>query len=243
MRPLTKTSQDGELYSRPMTVVENIESAIGIGIEAIRVRIKEENPQSESYLKSESLVYLFREARRNRDDAMANLLATELLIRCESILQSKLTKVGNRLHEDILAEFAVILANDDDSELDYYEVRFNHAFRTHRLGIVRTEVKRCQKVENQTFMASANDEEEEFHSDEPIYAPTESDELIRSEVLDRLPPEIQKAVVLREMGYAIESRDSSEDTVATICGVRERTIHNWIKKAQSILKSHSKEST
>jgi len=243
IRPLTKTSKGGEVYSRPKSVEENIESAIGLGIEAIKARLKEEKSTSKDYVKSESLVYLFREARRNRDDAMANMLATALLTRCESVLKSKLTKVSNRLHEDILAEFAVLLANDGDSELDYYEVRFNHAFRTHRLEMVRTEVRRCKKVETQTFGASTVDDDEDFHSDEPISDPTESDELIRSELLDELPPEIQRAVVLREMGYPIESKDSSKDTVATLCGVSERTIHNWIGKAKNILKAHCKEST
>lgn len=242
IRPLTKTSKDGEVYSRPKTVEKNIKSAIGLGIEVIKARLKEEKPRSENYLKSECLVYLFREARSSLDDVMANLLATALLTRCERILHSKLTKVSNRLHEDILADFAVILVNDSSSELDYYEVRFNHAFRTHRLEIVRTEVNRCEKVEAQKFGSSTNDDEEEVHSDEPSCQPKESDKLIRNELLDQLPPKIQKAVVLREMGYPIESNDPSEDTVATLCGVRERTIHNWIKKAQKILPNPSKES-
>ena len=242
IRPLTKISKDGEVYSRPRGVEENIESAVRLGIEAIKARLKEEKPDSENYLKSECLVYLFREARSRRDDAMTNLLATALLTRCERILQSKLPKASEHFREDILAEFAVILANDSSNELDYYEVRFNDAFRTHRIGMVKKEIQRCKKVETQTFGTSTNDDEEEVHSDEPSCRPTESDDLIRNELLDQLPPDIQKAVVLCEMGYPIESNNPSKDTVAKLCGVSERTIHNWIKRAQMILPNPSKES-
>lgn len=242
IKPLTKTSKDGKVYSRPRLVKENIESAIGLGIEAIKARLKEGNPDSESYLRSECLVYLFREARSRRDDAMANLLAMALLTRCEAILRSKLTNVSKRLNEEILADFAVLLANDGSNKLDYYEIRFNHAFRAHRLEMVRTEVNRCKKVGTYKLEANADSDEDGFQTDEPSCNPIVCDELIRNELLEQLPPEIRKAIVLREMGYPIESNDSTEDTVATLCGVSERTIHNWIKKAQAILLNPSKES-
>lgn len=243
IKPLTKISKTGEVYSRPRRVEENIESAVGLGIEAIKARLKEDNPDSENFLKSESLVYLFREALSRCDDVMTNVIATELLTRCERILRSKLSKSSEHFREDILSDFAVILANDSSNKLDYYEVRFNLAFRTHRLGMVRKEVERCEKIATKTFGTSTNDNEKETRSDEPICRPIESDDLIRDELLDQLPPDIQKAVVLREMGYPIESNDLSEKTVATLCGVSERTIHNWIKKAQKILPNPNKEST
>lgn len=242
IRQLTKTSKVGEVYSRPKSVEKNIESAIGLGIEAIKARLKDDKPASEEYLKSESLVYLFREARNRRDDAMMNLLATALLDRCDRILQAKLPKSSDHLREDILAEFAVILANDTNNELDFYEARFNRAFRMHRLGCVKKEIKQRERFETTAFGTTTNEDQEVVHSNEPQRRPTESEELIRSELLDLLPPEIQKAVVLREMGYPIESNYPSEETVATLCGVTERTIHNWIKKAQNMLKAPSKES-
>ncbi len=241
IKPLTKVTKEGKLYSRPRKVEDNIQSAIGLGIEAIRTRLNEVDPGADEFLKSECLVHLFRESRDKCDDTMSNLLAKALLIRCEVVLQSK---VSARLHEDILQEFALILASDSNDELDYYECRFNSAFRTHWLGIVRTEANRRKKVETRVFESAASDtDDEDAHTDEPSCRPTESDDLVRDELLDRLPPDIRKAVVLREMGYEIESPDPTADTVATRCGVTGRTIHNWLNKAKEILPNSSKEST
>lgn len=241
-KPLTKTSRDRKVYSRPKSIEENIESAIGLGIEAIKARLKQVNPPSEDYLKSESLIYLFREARNRRDDAMMNLLAAALLGRCDHILKAKLPNSIDHFREDVLAEFSVILANDANEELDFYEVRFNLAFRRHRLSCIKKEINQRERFETTAFGTTTNEDQEVVHSNEPQRRPTESEDLSRSELLDQLPPEIQKAVVLREMGYPIESNNPSEKTVATLCGVTERTIHNRIKKAQNILIATSKES-
>ncbi len=112
IKPLTKVSKDGEVYSRPQEVEESIKSALGLDIEAIRARLREGDTNVGEYLNSECLVYLFREAREKGDDAMVNLIATALLSRCETILLSKRSKVSARFHDDILAEFACLLAND-----------------------------------------------------------------------------------------------------------------------------------
>lgn len=244
IKPLTKVSKDGEVYSRPQEVVENIASALGLGLDAIRARLKEDDANADGYLKSECLVYLFREARDKGDDAMFNLIATALLSRCETILLSKRSNTSVRLHDDILAEFACLLANESSQQLDYYECRFNRAFRMHRLEMVRKEAKRCKKVETRAFGSSTSDaDDEETHADEPACRSRESDDLARRELLDQLPPDLRKAVVLCEMGYPIESKDPSKDTVATLCGVSERTIHNWLKRAKVILPNPTKEST
>lgn len=241
IKPLTKKNKKGDVYTRPKTVEENIESAIGLDIESIRARLKEEKSDSENYLKSECLVYLFRESRIRHDNAMINLLATALLARCDLILKAKLPQFSEQLREDILAEFAEILADGTNNNLDYYEVRFNRAFRTHRLEKTRTEINQNKRFVPTAFGTTMSDDQEEAHSDEPLIQPTESDNLIKQELLDQLPTQIQKAVVLRSMGYPIESNDPTENTVAKLCGVSARTIHNWITEAQNILNTVNKE--
>lgn len=239
IRPLTKVSQEGEVYSRPEGVEENVAGALGLGIEAIRARLKA-GSDSDEYLASECLVFLFREARANNDDNMCDLIARAILNRCENILRRR---VSPQLLDDILGEFAVLLANDADEELDYFECRFNNAFRTYRLSRVRTDARRRERVETRAFGSTASDDDEDtIQGNEPECRATEAEDLERCELLDQLPDDVRKAVILREMGYPIESEDPSEESVATLCRVSGRTIHNWLNRAKAILANTSKES-
>lgn len=64
----------------------------------------------------------------------------------------------------------------------------------------------------------------------------------RNELLDALPADIRRAVVLcHEMGYEEESVDPTKITAATLCGVTGRTIRSRIRQAAAYLAQFNQE--
>ena len=137
-QPLTKLNKSGALCRRRQSRRTSMEAErlrrhdTGGGLLFI-------DQQCAEYLKSECLVHLIRELTRRNATETRNAIVLVLLDRCDNILKSKID--GSRaergsLGDDILHDFALVLASDDDenpAELDYFECRFNHAFRSFRI--------------------------------------------------------------------------------------------------------------
>jgi hypothetical protein len=86
-------------------------------------------PSYAEYLPSECLVHLIREAKRRGDDAARDALLPLPLARCDANLNAKVDgQIAGavQLREDILGDFAELLAIDgsaeDRHELDFFEV-------------------------------------------------------------------------------------------------------------------------
>jgi hypothetical protein len=248
-KPLTKISKNtGNPYRRPPLVEHSIDEALAQDPETIGKRLLVTDRDSAEYLTSECLVHLFREAFRGGDEATRNRLATVLLQRCEAILKQKFPDAAlDYLREEVLGMFAEILASDgcegNPDELDYFECKFNCAFRSLRIDLLRSEEKRRERFQqlHRPSSASREDEDNEDCDYGPCCRAEQGDGLAREEVLNVLPPEVRKAVLLREMGYDDESENSEERTIATICGVTGRTIRNRFKQARIILKRLNQE--
>ena len=250
-KPLTKISKKtGNRYTRPPSIERTIDGALGQNPETIGRRLLVTDRDSPEYLTSECVVHLFRNSLRRGDNAMPNTLARVLLQRCEAILKQKIPegKYPNAefLREEVLGRFAVILASegcgDDPDELDFYECRFNSAFRSLRIDLIRSEGTQRKRFISFPRPSSDSDEEDEEETEEgPRCRATQGDGLAREDVLNALPPEVRKAVLLCEMGYDVESEDPNKETAATICEVTGRTIRNRLKQARDILKRLNQE--
>lgn len=240
-RPLTKLTKTGTLYTRPAPVEANIDEASAQDLPTLSRRAQVTEPDSSDYLRSECLVHLIRDSIRRGDSAMQSTLLPILLGRCEANLRAKVPRsVANadHLHDEVLSEFALILAKggstEDEGELDYYECKFNHAFRTLRISVLRREQSNTDGVVPLLGNAGEPDDELARRVVEALQSPaTQADGLMLDELLDALPPEERKAVVLRfVMGHDIESTDKKQPTVAKICGVSGRTIGKRLERAR-----------
>jgi len=135
-------------------------------------------------------------------------------------------------------EFALILAQggspEDKGELDYYECKFNHAFRTLRINVLRREQGETNRAVPLPENAGAPDDDVARRIDEALQSPaTQADRLRLAELLGVLSPDERKAVVLHfVMGYEVESADKDKRTVAKICEVSGRTIRDRLKRAR-----------
>jgi hypothetical protein len=239
-RPLEKTRRDGTLYTRSSEIEAAIDTAIGQDLETVCDQTQISNPRAKNYLPSEILVYLIREARRNGQEEAQSKLLVQLLERCAAILISKVPDSGiataPQLREDILGDFAELFGTDgslqDRHELDFYEVRFNLAFRTFRITRVRTELDRLNSTRalpdpaspgvpiDSEVLARLSDLSRTASDPEQFVIRKQLEAAIRA-----LPKDERDALVLcRLIGLKEESEDPNELTAATLCGVTGRTI-------------------
>jgi len=246
--PLTKKNKDGNLYTRPTGILTAIDAAIQQDIATLPLRAAISKVDSPDFVPMECLVHLIRAARRRRDEQTMSMLLPPLLARCEAMLIRKIPDRSRPnaidIREEILGEFSVLFAEDGSGEnpdqLDFFECRFNRAFRYFRIDFMRRLRADAKQMEESSAENEAGDslpEDESLCRLSPaLQTPAmQLSGVFRVELLNAikcLPPDERRAVVLCHMyGYEIESEDPSKITAATLCGVTGRTIRNRLSRA------------
>ena len=250
-RTLQKTGANGPLV-RPDDVETQIDAALTLPHQPLRARLDITDPQDADHLRSETLVHLVRHGRRTGDQGLISLVLPVLLARCEANLIVKVPDgqlpEAATVREDILGEFSEMFASDgtgkNPDELDFYECKFNRAFRFFRIDIVRRETGRLKHL----APTPDPDEEGEPEPHDEVFArvseafrsqATQNDDVFRSELHDailELPPDERDAVILvHALGYREESDDPGEVTAATRCDCTGRTIRNRLTRAATKL--------
>jgi hypothetical protein len=148
------------------------------------------------------------------------------------------------LREEILGAFSELFASDgsgeNPNELNFYECRFNRAFKFFRIDMVRREVTRLgpiaqMPVPEEDGEPGSHDEVFARVSEAFRAAPTQEGESVRSELYDailNLPADERDAVILvHVLGYQEESDDPETVTAATRCDCTGRTIRNRLTRA------------
>jgi hypothetical protein len=250
-RPLTKYSKEGALYTRPPAVEANIDGALLIDLPTLRGRLLVTDKAAPDYLRSECLVHLVRDAHRSGDVTRRDGVFTVLLGRCEAILKAKISdRLPNagELRELVLSELGELLiadgTGDHPDELDFYECRFNLAFRTLRIDVVTREldeVNRAANLPEERDSGEPDAYEDAFaRVSEAFQTPaTQQRALFLEDLLKAikaLPPDERKAVILIHfLGYDEESDKSDKVTAATLCNCTGRTIRNRLSRAAAKL--------
>jgi hypothetical protein len=252
-QPLTKKKEDdGTLYTRFPEIEAAIDIALGQDLDRLCRRAAVRDRKLSDYLPSECLVHLIREAHRRGDENKRDKLLPALLERCHAILNKKVDgDIPNAvmLRKQILNDFAALFAIDGSADdklgLDYFEVRFNHAFQSFRIARLRPVFALLEKeieipeaagetvegeLDNEvlarlaTLQGSASNPEERVFRNQVVRA------------INALPPMEREALVLvHYYGFKIEAEDPGETTAATLCGVRGRTIQNRLNRAKAKL--------
>lgn len=254
VQPLTKRDKTGKIYARPPIIEASIDVALAQDVATLRARALVKDRASPEYLPSECLVHLIRDAIRRDEPAVYNTLTPILLSRCEVTLRSKLpdSSVPNAaaLRDDVLSEIGELLASEGagavNDELDYFECRFNHAFRALRIDMIRKEARRAKRTVPISTNSSEIDIDVFNQLSDAVRAPeTAEQQLWYRELLkaiEALSADDCKAVFLcRVLGYEEESDDPTKTTAATICGVTGRTIRNRLHRAAALLSKFNQE--
>ena len=250
-RPLTKTEADGTLYRRPAPVEAQVDEAVQLKLPDLRRRLLVTDRNDAAYLRSECLVHLLRHGRRAGDQTLMSAVLPVLLSRCEANLL--VTVPDGRmpdatgLRQDILDEFTELFVVDglgeNPAELDFYECRFNKAFRTLRIDAVRRAARRSKEIIDVAALPPSEAEgepdayEDAFArvSDAFKVFPTQEWDAFREpfvNAIEALPPDEREAVILvHVLVYKEESEDPNEETAATRCNCTGRTIRNRLTRA------------
>ena len=246
-RPLTTEEDDCSLV-RPNGVEDQIDAVLGLAPAVLRERLVIVDRGNPDYLFSETLVHLVRHGRRAEDQNLVSLVLPVLLGRCEANLLLKVPDGqmpdAAGLREEILCSFSELFAidgsGDNPNELNFYECRFNRAFKFFRIDMVRREIARLRPI---TQMPAPDDDGEPGPHDEVFTrvseafrtAPTQEGQLIQSELhgaILSLPADERDAVILvHVLGYQEESDDPEVVTAATRCDCSGRTIRNRLTRA------------
>lgn len=251
-RPLLKRRKSGRLYTRPPEVEAEIDAVLLEDSAALRMRLLVADPADHRYLRSETLVHLLRLAMTQGDDSSRDAVLPVLLGRCESNLAWGVVDDlpgAAELREDILSGFSVLLAGDLTSqkyELDFYECRFNRAFRVFRITAIQAATD--DEIVDVSAQQDSHSGDDSFLDDDDALAAVsqayrtpagQEGHVLASEVrraLRTLPPQVRKAVILvHVLGYDIESNDPQKVTAATRCGCSGRNIRYLLSRAAAAL--------
>jgi len=174
-----------------------------------------------------------------------------LLSRCEANLLATVSDGAMpdaaSLRQEILDELTELFvmdgAGDFPDELDFYECRFNKAFRALRIDGVRRDARRRKRTIKVVDLPPLEAEsvldayEDAFAKVSETFRvlPTQEWDVFREpfvRAIEALPPDEREAVMLVHVfGYKEESENPEEETAATRCNCTGRTIRNRLTRA------------
>jgi hypothetical protein len=251
---------EGGFYARRPEIEACTDVALNQSLETVVRRAHIRNQRDPDYVPMECLLHLLREARLNRDKNAEGKLYAPFMARCEARLKkampddSRPDAAGKR--DEIMQAFGLLFArvgtNLDATELDYYEVNFNHALQTLRFKTLRKEATHTKVFVD---ISQETDDDGNPIDDENVLArmsaaarnPARQENYVLlcqvAMFLATLAPEDRETVrlVLIE-GHKIESDDPDEVTAAKLLGVGRRAIHKRLAKVAAKLKKFLQES-
>lgn len=255
-KPLKNKTKDGSLYNRQPEIEAGIETLEGIE-SSKRIQLFQEPDKShQDYVPSEMLVYFLRRAWRQGKKNEFEQIFKLLIQRIEVTLRNKIPNAdierASEVRDEIIARFAELIARDCNNQstiLDYYEVRFNHAFAAFRKTTLRDIGPVADNTERLTInngdVEEIKPEVESSVNNLPDQFSAKLDDLsFRSSLMAAINnlPEDQKVVVgliLQEI--PIDSKKKGVITIASILNCDERTVRNRRDRAYKALKEALRE--
>lgn len=243
--PLRKTTADGQLLKRPAAVQRHIEQVLTLSEDEILRRARVRSNEDDDFLLSECLVYLIRlsvrEGRRGRIDELTPILLT----RCERSLRRSVRgfdQVGEEeAREETLGRLALMLV-DPGNGADFFEVRFDLALKRLRIDVCRQVRRRRAPLVAIDGIGAGDDDSGAPGLDrltdniDPEALPASLDAeqaAFLKEALQLLTEQERKALVLHHMvGVPIASKKLGVRTLVDILGVSERTVRNFLRRAE-----------
>lgn len=248
IKPLTKRTRQGELYVRRADAELQIEKLLTLEKPQIFEMSGNGKRRDEAdYLLDETLVYLFRQARKSGDDELFNHIYSELNRRIWKLFLKFRSKFKEQADfEDFgqKIEMAIIrkLLDTDSDRADFAQVQFG--------SFVVSEAKAVWKqnlvaiIRDKEFIETPREDDETGASELENLAIGElSDErkMIVREGLSKLSTEHQTIAAMLLDGIQVESKDENELTISRHLNVSSRTIRNWIKEMRSTLEDYKGE--
>jgi hypothetical protein len=221
-------------------VEAEIDHVMALPLAERRRRGQVQNPSSGEFLRSETVVHLLRLDLREGGDGGPYLQT--LIKRCEANLRSAIhpsVPQAVQLRKEILQEFALLFVGevqDGGDELDFFECKFNSAFRGIRTNIFNAHITRIgHEAPEPSGPGGENDEGGSGGVVVDVWrAPQAEDALFVQQVralVMTFPPNERKAIALCRI------RGLTQAEAGLKIGVTERTIRNLLARADAKLAS------
>lgn len=252
IRFLTKKSREGAVYTRRSDAEAQIEEVSAFAPARIFEMLEARKRRDEDgFLLDETLVYLFRRARRTGSgDEMFNRLYDEL----NSRILKKLGRFRANFKQNAVdfddfvqkVEMAILrkLLDTDLDAADFAEVQFG--------SFVLSEAKAAWKQNlvsirrDQEFLETPRGDDGETDTNELENLALKSDStpekaMILKGMMKNLTPDEQMIAAMLGDGFQIESKNENELTISRHLGVTSRTIRTRIKEMREKLAEYQGE--
>lgn len=239
LKSLTKTSKEtGEIYQRRPETAAQIIEFLSLAEAELFGKLRD--------LKSETLVFLYREnfhSNRKVSEKIWEIFGERIL----RIARRERVKFDNEADfEDFVGEIQFKLfdgiGNLQSDETDYAQVSFGEFVK----GLILNELRKkyvVQRREKQTIWLDEDFEAEDRPQFQLFAQITDAEKILfLRQAFGKLPQEIYEVCYLHYLeGFQIYSQDSQKITLAKIYGKSEKTIRNWLKKAEEFLAAYQGE--
>ena len=254
--PLTRKNADGEIYRRPAVVDEQIQAALKLDAEALRVRSRITDKESSEFLKEEAIVYLIRHNHKAGNRPTVGALSESLLNRCAKFMDGKLKSLKPSMREDgyaeVVKELFVRILNLECDRGDFLQVRFWIFLERLTVQVFRGQLKQ-QTIQQNTIRLTSLPGYDEEDLDQlkrkghlslqntftpPTFDTEVIDRILINKALSRLNGRFRTAYLLRHYwGWPIEDQDPCVQTISRHFNKTPRTIRNWLRKAEQKLEA------
>jgi DNA-directed RNA polymerase specialized sigma24 family protein len=188
----------------------------------------------------ETLVHGIRRllaAGRHADaEVVANLLIERAAPLITRIAYSQVVAAGDR---DDLTQNALMQmwqeVCDRAPQHEFWEVHFAHMARVACLDAA--DRLRRQRQHERPFKRGLSDEGDPWSEEDTLpdlAAPEPA--LLVPEALAQLDGNVRRALYLKTLGFKERSKDTNEPTISSILGVSDRTVRNYLRAAEEILR-------
>lgn len=252
--PLTRRNLKGELYRR----LPEVEFQIGRALNEDPARVIEcadvRDREASGYLQEEALVYLLRHFRRTDREDLVATVSEILLRRCSKRIHEHLKSLEFEARREafrqVVAELFTPILDVESDRGDYLQVRFWDVVTKRSVTAFNRAVDEARRqrisVRMQEFAGEEVDDLE--HAEDGPRASALREGVIAGGIspeeyallqaaLGAVEEPFRTAFVLHYAeGWQISSKNPDEPTLSKLFNKTPRTIQNWLRHAEAVLK-------
>ncbi len=254
LEPLTGRNAEGYDYERSSEVERQILACLSLSDIEIVANAKIENKEGSGYLQEEALVYLIKKCHKEQNSVLYNDLAQILIDRCHKRLIYRHRSIDSEGKDDAYANVILNLFEEicaKDKKGDFLQVRFWVTFDRMAIDVFRTYSRKQSKdranLHPDSFIGADETGESEdlwatavlrIDQNIPDNRRGSSAEMegLKKDAYQVLKEPIRTIFLLHHYeGWPIGSIDPDEWTLSKQYKVSEKTIGNWLRKAEKDL--------
>lgn len=250
--PLRKRSLQGELYTRPLEIMDKLSTLVTLSWDELMRRSRIDNRADPEYVPSECLLYFLRGCRSDssghRFEELYRILSERILrsLPSETTAANTLSLRRAGLRDQVFDRFLALLAKDRHEyveKLDFFEVRFDKTLRGLRLDAL----KRVNRDDIRSVPL-----EDENSGGEPSAAVENAagslelftkDKIVKLDYRSALDAAIESLPILQQRILELWRKDIPFDsiypeaqTIANILNKSDKTVRTHFAKACDTLK-------